>query len=100
MLNADKVKLSCNEVTFMGHLLTDEGLKPDPDKVREILEMLKPTDVAAVRRLIGFVNYLQRFLPNLSGVCEPLRKLTHKDTAWRWTKEQQLTYDTMKQLER
>jgi hypothetical protein len=81
-LNADKVKLSCNEVTFMGHLLTDEGLKHDPDKVRAILEMPKPTDVAAVRRLIGFVNYLQIFLPNLSGVCEPLRKLTRKDTAW------------------
>ena len=97
-LNADKVKLSCNEVTFMGHLLTDERLKPDPDKVRAILEMPKPTDVAAVRRLIGFVNYLQRFLPNLSGVCEPLRKLTHKDTAWRWTEEQQLAFDTMKQL--
>ncbi|CAB4003659.1 Hypothetical predicted protein [Paramuricea clavata] len=80
-LNADKVKMSCNEVTFMGHLLTDEGLKPDPEKVRAILEMPKPTDVAAVRRLIGFVNYLQIFLPNLSGVCEPLRKLTHKDTA-------------------
>ncbi|CAB4010814.1 Hypothetical predicted protein [Paramuricea clavata] len=88
-LNADKVKLSCNE---------DEGLKPDPDKVRAILEMSKSTDVAAVRRLIGFVNYLQRFLPNLSGVCEPLRKLTHKDTAWRWTEEQQLAFDTMKQL--
>ena len=52
-LNADKVKLCCNEVTFMGHLLTDEGLKPDPDKVRAILEMPEPTDVAAVRRLIG-----------------------------------------------
>ncbi|CAB4040527.1 Transposon Ty3-G Gag-Pol poly [Paramuricea clavata] len=97
-LNADKVKLSCNEVTFMGHLLTDEGLKPDPDKVRAILEMPKPTDVAAVRRLIGFVNYLQRFLPNLSGVYEPLRKLTHNDTAWRSTEEQQLAFDTMKQL--
>ena len=76
-LNADKVKLSCNEVTFVGDLLTDEGLKPDPDKVRAILDMPKPTDVAAVRRLIGFVNYLQRFLPNLSCVCERLRKLTH-----------------------
>jgi hypothetical protein len=97
-LNADKVKLCCNEVTFMGHLLTDEGLKPDPDKVRAILEMPEPTDVTAVRRLIGFVNYLQRFLPNLSGVCEPLRNLTHKDTPWRWTEEQQLAFDTMKQL--
>ena len=42
------------------------------------------------------MNYLQRFLP--SGVCEPLRKLTHKDTAWRWTGEQQQAFDTIKQL--
>jgi hypothetical protein len=90
MLNPDKVKLCCNEVTFMGHLLTDEGLKSDPDKVRAILEMPEPTDVAAVWRLVGFVNYLQRFLLNLSGVSEPLRNLMHKDTPWQWSSIKQL----------
>jgi hypothetical protein len=88
-LNADKLKHGCNEITFMGHLLTDKGLTPDPNKVRANLKMLKPTELAAVRRLIGFVNYLQRFLPNQTGVCEPLKKINNKNTAWRWTEEQQ-----------
>lgn len=99
-LNANKIKLKCNEVTFMGHVLTDAGLKSDPEMIRAILEMPKPSDVAGVRRLVGFINYLQRFLPNLSEVCESLRKLTHKDIPWQWNEEQQLAFDTMKQLVR
>ena len=50
-----------------------------------MLEMPKPTDVAGVQRLIGFVNYLNKFLPRLSDVCEPLRKLMAKDVEWHWT---------------
>jgi len=38
--------------------------------------MNRPADVAAVQRLLGFVNYLARFMPHLSDVCEPLRRLT------------------------
>ena len=65
-------------------MLTDGGLKPDPGKIKAILEMPQPTDVAGVRRLVGFVNYLSKFLPMLSDVCEPLRKLTVKDAEWTW----------------
>ena len=47
--------------------------------------MPTPTDVASVRRFIGFTNYLSKFLPRLSDVCEPLRKLTLPDVEWFWT---------------
>ena len=55
----------------MGHLLTSDGLKPDPVKVSAILDMPEPTDVAAVRRFIGTVNYLAKYLPRLSTVAKP-----------------------------
>ncbi len=64
-LNKEKVKVKGNEVPFIGHVLTDAGLKPDPGKIKAILEMPQPTDVAGVRRLVGFVNYLSKFLPML-----------------------------------
>ena len=67
------------EVKFIGHLITNKGLKMDPEKVCTVLEMPKPTDVSGVRRLVGFVTYLSKFLPKLSDICEPLRKLTLKD---------------------
>ena len=41
--------------------------------------MEKPQDVTGVQRLIGLVKYLSKFLSNLSQICEPIRRLTHKD---------------------
>ena len=50
--------LKCTETPFIGHVLTPEGIKPDPGKVEAVLKMERPSDVAAVRRLVGLVNYL------------------------------------------
>lgn len=75
-LNKAKVKLRCEEVPFLGDLITNDGVNADPAKIRAVLEMPTPTDVASVRWFIGFTNYLSKFLPRLSDVCEPLRKLT------------------------
>ena len=70
------MKLRCEEVPFLGDLITNDGVNADPAKIRAVLEMPTPTDVASVRWFIGFTNYLSKFLPRLSDVCEPLRKLT------------------------
>ena len=58
-LNKDKMKLCLDQVPYIGQLPTSQGLKPDPEKVKAIVEMPKPSEVAGVRRFIGFVNYLQ-----------------------------------------
>ncbi|XP_014673255.1 PREDICTED: uncharacterized protein LOC106813592 [Priapulus caudatus] len=83
-LNKGKLRLRQKEVRFIGHLITAKGLKPDPAKVKAVTEMPEPTDVAGVRRFIGFVTYLSKFLPGLSDQCEPLRKLTQQDMEWCW----------------
>ena len=97
-LNQEKVQLRRTKVPFMGHLITSEGLKPDPEKVRTMQEMPKPTDAAGFQRLIGFVTYLSRFLPKLSDVCEPLRKLTLAANEWWWTDIHDIAFDTVRQL--
>jgi hypothetical protein len=66
------------EMPYIGHLLTAEGVKPDPEKIAAITNMEKPTDVKGVQRLLGIANYLTKFLENLSDICEPIQKLTHK----------------------
>ena len=75
-LNKSKVKLRKTEVKFMGHVISNQGLKPDPDKVSAIKNMPKPTSSLEVQTLLGFVNYLSKFLPKLSDVSAPLRELT------------------------
>ena len=56
-------------------------------KVEAIKKMPRPTDKAGVRRIIGMVTYLSKFLENLSALCEPLRQLTRQDVQWTWPAE-------------
>ena len=72
-LNRDKLKLQRKEVSFMGHILTGNGVKMDPDKAKAVQDMPRPEDIEGVQRLNGFVNYLAKFLPGLADVMEPLR---------------------------
>jgi len=62
-LNKDKLKLRRQEVAFVGHLFTTNGLKIDPDKARAIQEMTPLTGTEEVQRLNGLVNYPSKFLP-------------------------------------
>ena len=64
-LSYEKSMFNCAEIPFVGHLITNEGLKPDPAKIDAVAKMTKPTDVKSIQRFIGFVTYLSRFLPDL-----------------------------------
>ena len=98
VLSLEKMKLRLKEVPYMGHLLTSAGLKPDPAKVEAITKMAKPQDIEGVQRLNRFINYLAKFLPKLSDVMEPIRRLTRKDTQWQWSTEQDKAFQNMQKL--
>lgn len=61
------------KLKFMGHVISKDELKLDPDKVPVMKNMPKPTSKSEVLILHGFVNYLFNFLPKLSAVCTPKR---------------------------
>ena len=84
-LNLEKVKLQLTSVPFIGHLLTDKGLAPDPNKVTAFMNMPTPTNVKSLQQLLGMVQHLSKFLPQLSTITEPLRQLGHRDTEWKWS---------------
>jgi transposase InsO family protein len=95
-LNADKLKLRETQISFIGHLATNEGLRVDPAKVRAIEEMPPPTDKAGVQRLLGLAQYLSKFLPNLSDLTKPLRELTQQDVEWTWGETQATALNDLK----
>ena len=97
-LNRDKIKLRLTRVKFMGHVLTDHGLEPDPDKIEAVLDMPTPQNVEDVQRLNGFVTYLSKFMPKLADVMEPIRRLTRNDTEWQWSEEQVSAFQKVKTL--
>lgn len=61
-------------ISYIGHVLSERGLKPDPEKVRAIQNMPVPEDQAALQRSTGLLQYLSKFIPNLSDLSAPLRK--------------------------
>ena len=71
----------------MGHVFTADGLKIDDRKVKALEGISQPSDVPGVRRLLGLANYMAKFVPNLSGMAEPLRKLTQEGVQWEWTND-------------
>jgi len=82
----------------MGHVILKEGLKPDPEKVSAIKNMSKPTSKAEVQTLLGFINYLSKFLPKLSDVSAPLRELTVGQSKFTWAKQHDEAFATIQQV--
>ena len=79
-LNPGKMIFRRQEVPFVGHILTSNGLKMQPARGTAIADMNTSEDVAAERRFLGMANYVSRFIPNLAEIAAPLRQLARKDT--------------------
>ena len=96
-LNADKLNLRQPEISFIGHITTAQGLRVDPTKVQAITEMPAPTDKKGVQRLLGLIQYLSKFLPNITELTKPLRELTQQEPVWIWEETQQTAFNKLKQ---
>ena len=86
-LNQKKCEFKMKEVKYLGHIISEEGIKIDPEKVADIINMPQPEDRAGVQRLLGSLNYLAKFIPNLSTMTHPIRQLLNKKSVFQWTFE-------------
>ena len=94
----EKVRPQSKEVTYIGHRLTQEGIKPDDEKVRAINDMPAPTYKKEVVRLLGTVNCMGKLIPNLATVTEPMRVLLRKDIEFQWSHEQEKALQEIKSI--
>ena len=97
-LNADKTEIGQKEIPFFGHLLTDEGLKIDPNKVKAIENMPSPTSKGELETVLGMITYLQRYAPDLAELTSPLRNLLKKGIEFVWDAEQEAALQKIKQV--
>lgn len=97
-LNHSKLRLCETSVKFYGHILTDHGLKPDETKISTIQNYPTPTDRKQLHRFIGMVNYLSRFLPNLSAKFTILRRLISEKEDWIWSAKEDEEFNKIKAL--
>jgi hypothetical protein len=97
-LNPSKVQFKLRKIRFMGHVITEDGVLPDPGKVESIIEMPIPYDKRSVKRFLGMVNYLHTFCPALSDVVHPLQNLIKSDIQFVWSEVHEKAFKKAKEL--
>lgn len=68
----------------------------DDSRLEVIKKMETPTDKKGVKRLLGVITYCAKFIPKLSNLTEPLRKLIKKDVEFNWSNEQEVAFNKIK----
>jgi hypothetical protein len=72
-------------VSFLGHVLTAEGVEVDPEKVKAVSEWKQPTSASEIRSFLGLAGYYRRFIEGFSKIAWPMAELLWKDTKFAWS---------------
>ncbi len=96
-LKLSKCKFLRQEVEYLGHIITRDGLKPNPSHVAAVAEYPTPQSVKDVQQFVGLASYYRRFIPNFAKVACPLHALTRKGEQIQWTPECQESFTTLKE---
>ena len=95
-LKPTKCSFLQSETSYLGFRVTQDGIKPEEDKVEAIRQLQPPSSKKEIRSFIGSCSYYRKFLPNFSGVAKPLIDLTKKSTHFKWGEEHQNAFDSLK----
>ena len=96
-LNAAKTKLGMTEVGWIGHKNTSEGVQIADDKIRAVLDMPTPQTKDDIKRFLGILNFLGKFIPNQSEVTAPLRDVLEKTVSFFWGDTQERAFADCKE---
>lgn len=96
-LDLTKCEFAEKQTKYLGFIIKlGEGISMDPEKVEAIKAWEPPTSVKGVRSFIGFANFYRDFIEEFSELAEPLQRLTKKNVAFQWGKEQEAAFETLK----
>ncbi|EYC39508.1 hypothetical protein Y032_0653g1175 [Ancylostoma ceylanicum] len=95
-LKPQKCEFLKREVAFLGHIIDENGVRTDPDKVRKIVEYPKPKKVKDLRTFLGMAAYYRKFILNFSRIARSLYALTSPKNDWKWSAEEDDAFKTLK----
>lgn len=97
-LRVDKCQFAKRTIPFCGHILSKEGIKPNPAKTQEIANIPRPEDVHQVRSFLGAVNYYGKFVKNMMDLRGPLIELTLDNAEFLWGEAQEKAFQDLKEI--
>ena len=98
-LNDEKCRFRLPSLPFLGHVISADGLQPDPKRIQAISNVLAPTDASTLRAFLGLLSWYSKFLSNHATVVEPMRAcLRSTHSAFQWTDEAQTSFENVKSM--
>ena len=97
-VNRAKCLFFTKSVSYLGHIFDAEGVHPNPDKVRAVIDAPQPENLKQVQSFVGLCNFYNRFIPNFASVFAPLYKLLKKNVRFTWGEEQQKCFRNIKEM--
>ena len=95
-INPDKCKFCVDELRYLGHIVSRDGIRTDPEKTKAIDQWPAPTTVRQVRQFLGIASWYRRFVENFATVAAPLVALTRKRAKWKWETPEQEAFEALK----
>ena len=95
-LNPKKCSFVKQRIEYLGHVVTPEGIFPDPGKVEVVKNFPKPASLKELKSFLGLANYYRRFIKGFSEIASPLNALTKKGVKFCWSESCAVAFDRLK----
>ena len=97
-LNKEKCDFRCTSIPFFGEVISREGVQPDPQKIKALMDMMVPKNKKELQAFLGIINYLGKFFQATTNVYDLLCKLTSSKVTWTWNASYQALFNKAKSL--
>ncbi|PPZ39193.1 hypothetical protein C5P26_26220, partial [Escherichia coli] len=87
-----------NEIAFLGHIVSADGIRVDPKKIEAVMEWKPPRNTTEVRSFLGLAGYYRRFVKGFSLIAAPMTKLLHKNVRFDWNDKCQASFEKLKAM--
>lgn len=94
--NRNKCVFGRERVTYLGHVISPQGIEPDPTKVEVVVNMKAPGNVKELKTFLQTCSWFRKFIPQFSDIARPLTDLTKKDRRWQWGTDENRAFEELK----